>query len=52
MLEVKDIINSLGIDIKGLYFDKANNSWLISTTKKSEVDNFINKIMNRYLMGP
>lgn len=42
--EIKNLSNIIKIDFRGPYYDKANNSWVLWSSKKSLVDTFINKI--------
>ena len=44
--EIKGLFNILGIDFREPYYDKANNSWLLWSSKKELIDNFINKIID------
>lgn len=44
--EVKDLFEKVGVIFRDPYFDKANNSWLLWSSKKNLVDNFINHIVN------
>jgi intein/homing endonuclease len=43
--ELKSLFNEVGINFKDPYYDKANNSWVLWSSKKDLVDNFINKII-------
>lgn len=42
--EVQKLLQEIGIPLPGPYYDKANNSWLLWSSKKDVVDTFINKI--------
>ncbi|MBL7052096.1 MAG: LAGLIDADG family homing endonuclease [Nanoarchaeota archaeon] len=44
IIGVKDLLLEVGIHIGGPYYDKANNSWLLWSSKKSSVDRFIKDI--------
>lgn len=44
--ELYELFNSIGINFNSPYYDKANNSWVLWSSKKELVDNFINKIIN------
>ena len=51
--DVKSIFHKLGIYMPGPYYDKANNSWVLWSSKKSVVDNFIKEIGKvNYNPGP
>ena len=42
--EIKELFNQVHIDFRNPYYDKANNSWVLWSSKKSLVDNFIKQI--------
>jgi hypothetical protein len=44
LVGVKDLLLCVGISIGGPYYDKANNSWLLWSSKISSVDRFIKDI--------
>ena len=44
--EIKDLFDQVGVNFRDPYYDKANNSWLLWSSKKSLVDNFIKQIIN------
>ena len=44
--EMMKLLSSLDLNFRNPYYDKANNSWLLWTSKKSLVDSFINKIID------
>lgn len=43
--ELRDLLNKLNVNFREPYYDKANNSWVLWSSKKELVDNFINKII-------
>ena len=44
--ELKDLFLKIGVEFREPYQDIGNNSWVLWTSKKKTVDNFINKIMS------
>ena len=50
--ELQDLLNDVGISFNNPYFDKANNSWVLWSSKKFLVDSFISKIDNLGLRAP
>ncbi|MEA3248686.1 MAG: LAGLIDADG family homing endonuclease [Nanoarchaeota archaeon] len=52
LIGIRKICNDLGIIFNEPYYDRANNSWLLWTCKKSVVDNFIKKISNFKIKAP
>ncbi|MAG39624.1 hypothetical protein CMI41_01500 [Candidatus Pacearchaeota archaeon] len=50
--EIRLIGADLGIFFHEPYYDRANNSWVLWTCKKSVVDNFINKIIHHKIKLP
>lgn len=44
--EIYELFKNVGINFNHPYYDKANNSWVLWSSKKELVDNFINKITN------
>lgn len=50
--EVKVLFDDIGVNFNNPYYDIANNSWVIWSSKKSLVDNFINKIIELKLVVP
>lgn len=49
--ELRELFSRVGIDFRPPYYDKANNSWVLWTSKKDLVDNFIKKIINLKLQN-
>lgn len=50
--EIKTLLDGLNIKFRDPYYDKANNSWLLWSSKKSLVDNFINEIVEFNIGAP
>ncbi len=50
--EIKELSKNLGIEFRDPYYDKANNSWVLWSSKKELTDNFIKKIVNFNVDGP
>ncbi len=48
---IKELSINLGIKFRNPYYDKANNSWVLWSSKKELTDNFIKKIANFNLDG-
>ncbi len=46
------LFKQVGITFRDPYYDKANNSWVLWSSKKELVDNFIRQIINFKAMGP
>jgi intein/homing endonuclease len=44
--ELSKMFNEVGIEFREPYYDKANNSWILWSSKKQLVDNFIKNIIN------
>ncbi|MBU3924202.1 MAG: hypothetical protein KJ592_04750 [Nanoarchaeota archaeon] len=44
LIDVREICEDVGVSFREPYYDKANNSWVLWTCKRSVVDNFIKKI--------
>ena len=44
--ELNKLFNFIGIEFRDPYYDKANNSWVLWSSKKELVDNFINQVSN------
>tara|TARA_Y100000034_G_scaffold125611_1_gene175571 strand:+ start:2143 stop:3015 length:873 start_codon:yes stop_codon:yes gene_type:complete len=42
--EIKELFNQVNLDFRDPYYDRANNSWVLWSSKKSFVDNFIKQI--------
>lgn len=42
--QIKELFIELGINFREPYYDRANNSWVLWTSKKEVVDNFINEL--------
>ena len=52
LVDVREICGDVGIFFHEPYYDKANNSWVLWTCKKSVVDNFIKKISAFKIKAP
>ena len=52
LIDVREICGDVGIFFHEPYYDKANNSWVLWTCKKSVVDNFIKKISDFNIKAP
>lgn len=50
--EIRLLLKELRIEFNNIYYDKANNSWLLWSSKKKLVDNFINQITDFRIMAP
>ena len=46
LFELFNLFKEIGIEFNNPYYDKANNSWVLWSSKKELVDNFINKIID------
>lgn len=44
--ELRDLFFKIGVEFREPYYDIGNNSWVLWTSKKETVDNFIKKIMS------
>ena len=49
--EIKNLFHEVGIYFRNPYYDKANNSWLLWSSKRSLVDTFINEIIDFKIEG-
>ncbi len=52
LIGVREICNDIGIFFHEPYYDKANNSWVLWTCKRSVVGNFIKKISDFKIEAP
>jgi len=48
--EIKELFNLVKVDFRDPYYDKANNSWVLWSSKKDLIDNFIKKIIDFRVM--
>ncbi len=44
--ELKELFNYIDINFRNPYYDRANNSWVLWSSKKELIDNFIKKIID------
>ena len=49
--QTKGLFKKININFRDPYYDKANNSWVLWSSKKDLVDKFINEIINFKVMG-
>lgn len=52
IIELWKLFSQVGIDFNHPYFDKANHSWLLWSSKKELVDSFINRINTFNINAP
>lgn len=50
--EIRQVFHELEIYFRDPYYDKANNSWLLWSSKKGLIDNFIKKIVDFKIEAP
>lgn len=44
--ELKSLFNDINLNFRNPYYDKANNSWVLWSSRKELIDNFIKKIID------
>ena len=52
IIQIHSLFKKIGIEIRGPYYDKANNSWLLWSNKKETVDNFMRHINTIEFLEP